>query len=99
MIGFNTKFKTSPENREKFSNILTRAAVAMSTIPDCVLYVVSEDETDPTVVWVTEAWTSKEAHDASLTTDAAKALISEALPLLLARPEQTKLKSLEGKGV
>ena len=99
MIGFNTKFQTTPENREKFSHILASAAEAMSNIADCVLYVVSEDENDPSVLWVTEAWTSTEAHDVSLTSDTAKALISEALPLLVERPVQTKLKSLEGKGV
>lgn len=99
MIGFNTKFKTSPENRETFSQILATAAEAMSTIPECVLYVVSEDEHDSTVLWVTEAWTSTEAHDASLTSETAKALIGKAVPLLTERPVQTKLKSLEGKGV
>ena len=99
MIGFNTKFKTTPENREKFSQVLSRAAQEMITIADCVLYVVSEDENDSSVLWVTEAWTSTEAHDASLTTDAAKALIVEATPLLTERPVQTNLKSLEGKGV
>ncbi len=99
MIGYNTKFKTAPENREKFSVILATAAQAMSAIADCVLYVVSEDENDPSVLWVTEAWTSAEAHDASLTSDAAKTLIGEAMPLLVERPEQIKLKSLEGKGV
>lgn len=99
MIGFNTKFKTTPENREKFFQILNSASQAMSTIVDCVLYVVSEDENDPSVLWVTEAWTSAEAHDVALTSDAAKALISEAMPLLVERPVQTKLKSLEGKGV
>lgn len=99
MIGYNTKFKTTPENREKFSVILATAAKAMSAITDCVLYVVSEDENEADVLWVTEAWTSVEVHDASLTSDTAKALIKEALPLLVERPVQTKLKSLEGKGV
>lgn len=99
MVGYNTKFKTAPENREKFSLILATTAKAMSAIADCVLYVVSEDENEAGVLWVTEAWTSVEAHDASLTSDAAKALIAEAMPLLVERPEQTKLKSLEGRGV
>lgn len=99
MIGFNTKFKTTPENREKLSVILACAAQAMSTITDCVLYVVSEDENDLCVLWVTEAWTSTEAHDASLLSGIAKALIGEVIPLLIERPIQIKLKSLEGKGL
>ncbi len=99
MIGFNTKFTTTAEHREKFSQILASAAQAISNIPECVLYVVSEDEHDSTVLWVTEAWTSTEAHDASLTSDTAKSLVAEAMPLLVERPVQTKLKSLKGKGV
>ena len=51
-------------------------------MPDCRLYVISVDETDPDGVWATEIWESEAAHKASLQLDAVKERISRAMPLI-----------------
>ena len=99
MIGFYTKFTTTESNRDAFVEILLEAATAMRAIDDCRIYIVNKDGNTATITWVTEVWTNKEAHQASLKMEGAKALISKALPLLIGRPEQTEIIPVGGKGL
>ncbi|HEY8770358.1 MAG TPA: antibiotic biosynthesis monooxygenase, partial [Thermoleophilaceae bacterium] len=62
------------------------------------LYLVSRSPEDPDAVFVTEAWTSQAAHDASLEDEGARALIARAIPLMAGPPEATALRPLGGKG-
>ena len=64
------------------------------------MYLISKDKTDDESIWVTEVWDSKEDHDNSLNTEAVKALISQAIPLIDGRPEKgQELEILGGKGI
>lgn len=99
MIGFYTKFKTEEANRDTLVELLTEAATSVETLKECPIYIVNKDHGDPLVTWVTEIWTTKEAHTASLQTDSAKDFISKAMPLLTAKPEQIELLPIAGKGL
>lgn len=79
MVG---KFIVDAEDRNTLVTILKEAAENMSALDECQLYVVSTDVDDDTAVWVMELWTSKAAHDHSLTMDSVKALIGKAMPLI-----------------
>ena len=48
----------------------------------CLLYVVNVSTTDPDVLWVYEAWESKEHHDASLRQPETRAAIECVMPML-----------------
>jgi len=48
---------------------------------------------------IAEAWTSREAHAASLEDERAQAMIQRALPLLAGPPEAAELRPAGGKGL
>lgn len=99
MIGFYTKFTTTEEHREALIDILSRASKSMEEIEDCRLYVLNKDQSDPTLIWVTEIWASKEAHMQALLLESSKELIQKAMHLMSANPEQIKLDIVCGKGI
>ena len=96
MIG---SFETKPENRETLVEILLKAAEMMNELDDCQMYIVNKDAEDAGRVWVYEMWTSKAAHDNSLTLLQVRELISQAMPLLVGQPEGTSLIPMGGKGL
>lgn len=92
------KFTAVNGKRDQLADILLEAADLLQTNADCIQYIVStSDDTDS--VWVSEAWTSKTAHDASLAPADIKALIQKAMPLIADMSDQTGLRILGGKGI
>lgn len=52
----------------------------------CELYVVGHSEENKNAVYITEIWTSKEDHEASLSVPGVRELIGEAMPILAEMP-------------
>ncbi len=50
--------------------------------PDCVVFLVGRSAGNPDVVFVTEGWTSRDAHGAFFASDAAQAFITALAPLI-----------------
>jgi quinol monooxygenase YgiN len=92
-------FKAKRGQAGELAAILLEAAEGAGATDACMLYMVSRSDKDADTVWVTEAWTSLEAHDAALEDEGAKALIKRALPLLDGAPDATEMRPLGGKGV
>lgn len=92
MVG---SMKTAPENRDKLVSILIQAANLMKDQEGCQHYIVSKDENDESLTWVVEFWTSKAAHDTSLQMPEVRALISEAMPLLIGSPSGATLQPVQ----
>lgn len=90
-------FTAQPGHGEELAEILLAAAQGLKANEGCLLYVVSRSE-EPDTVWVTEAWTSKAAHDDSLRDTEVKAVIQKALPLI-AGMEGKELRPIGGKGI
>ena len=85
---------------EELAAILLAAADLVSTAPGCLLYLVSRDVHDATLVWINEVWDREEDHDQSLHIAGVRELISQALPLLAGKPEKgVVLKVMGGKGL
>ncbi len=84
--------------RDDLVTFLARAAELLEGDQDCVHYLISTSD-EPDAVWVTETWTSKEAHDASLRVEAIRALISQAMPLVASVTAGTELQVVAGKGL
>jgi quinol monooxygenase YgiN len=82
---------------DALADLLMRAAEGLRNLQACRLYLVSRSPAEAETVWVTEVWTDREAHDASLRDERARALIAQALPLLAGPPEGTELRPVGGK--
>ena len=52
----------APEQRDALARILVEATAEM---PGCLSFIVAADAGRDDALWITEAWTSKESHDAS----------------------------------
>jgi quinol monooxygenase YgiN len=93
------RFSARPGRGDELAAILLEAADGVRALGACLLYMVSRSPDDGDAVWVTEAWTDRAAHDASLQDPGARELIGRAMPLLAGAPEATELAPLGGKGL
>jgi quinol monooxygenase YgiN len=98
-FGMHVRFTARPGQGDALAALLLEAADGLEDLEACRLYVVSRSPADTGTVWVTEAWTSREAHAASLEDERAQALIQRALPLLAGPPEAAELRPAGGKGL
>lgn len=92
------KFTAQPGQRDELVAILLRAAASLESNADCLHYLISTTE-EADAVWVTETWTNKAAHDASLEPADVRALIAQALPLIVSTSDRLELHVLGGKGL
>jgi quinol monooxygenase YgiN len=81
-FGMQVRMTATPGAGDRLGDLLLQAAAALRDDPRCLLYVVSRVGGEPDVILITEAWSDRKAHDASLRTDAARALIAQAMPLI-----------------
>jgi quinol monooxygenase YgiN len=97
--GMHGRIHAQPGKGDELEAILLAAADGLRDDPQCLLYVVFRDDADPDTVCVTEAWSTREAHDASLQQESVKEQIAQAVPLLAGRPDATELRPVGGKGL
>ena len=64
VYGLIVKLTSAPRRRAAL--IATMGGDDSHTIPGCLSFIVAEDATDDDVLWITEVWESKAAHEASL---------------------------------
>jgi quinol monooxygenase YgiN len=98
MFGMHGYFKAQPGKGGELAGILLEAAEALRADDACLLYVVSRGEDDDTI-WVSEAWTDREAHDASLRAPGVPETIARARPLIAGMDGRAEFTPLGGKGV
>ena len=92
------KFTAQPGRRDELVAILLQAAEALGSNEDCLHYLVNTtEETD--AIWVTEVWTDKAAHDASLEPAEVRALITQAMPLIASMSDRLEMQVVGGKGL
>ncbi|HEX6040021.1 putative quinol monooxygenase [Longimicrobium sp.] len=84
--------------RDAVVAILTRDGDAMRAL-GCDLYLVGVSDEKPDVIYVTEVWTSRQAHRASLDHPAVQAAIAEAMPMLTGEFHSTEFDVVGGLGV
>jgi quinol monooxygenase YgiN len=92
------KFIAVENKRDELAEILVKASELLQENKDCIHYVIgtSSDENE---VYVSEVWTSKEAHDKSLEPENIRNLIMTARPLIADMPGGTELDVIDGKGL
>ena len=87
-----------PDRRDELADLLVTAASRLGSDSECLLYIVALSA-EPDGVWITEVWTTKQAHDASLQRDEIRELIQRAMPLVASVSEQREFQVLGGKGL
>lgn len=78
--GFHATMSAQPGRGDDLVALLLRAP-AFET-PDCLVFLVGRSASDRDKVFVTEGWTSQEAHGRFFDSDVAKAYIAELIPLV-----------------
>jgi quinol monooxygenase YgiN len=68
-----------PGQRDALIALLLEDVGAM---PGCLSYVVARDPKDDDAIWITEVWSSRDSHRASLELPAVKQAIARAMPLI-----------------
>ena len=96
MYGLIGKINVAPGQREAVVAALLAGTHAM---PGCLSYVVAHDPSDPNAIWVTEAWDSKESHQASLQLPAVQQAISQARPHITGFGERFETIPVGGQGL
>lgn len=70
----------------ELAGILLQAAEILATTAGCYQYIVAQDSAIPERIWITEIWSSKQAHADSLKLDNIRELIRGAMPLIAEPP-------------
>ena len=79
MYGLIAKMTLLPGKREGLIALLAESSANM---PGCFSYVIAKDLASEDILWVTEVWESKAAHDASLTLRAVQAVMPKVKPMV-----------------
>lgn len=98
IFGLIGKFTAQPGQRDALVGYLLEAADLLQRNPNCLHYVVSTSD-EPEAVWVSEMWTDRDAHAASLEPEDVRSLIQEARPLIAGISDRTELSVQGGKGI
>lgn len=79
MYGLIGQMKAAPGKRDQLVAILSESTGGM---PGCLSYVVAKDTADADALWITEVWTDKASHGASLQLPSVQAAITKARPII-----------------
>jgi quinol monooxygenase YgiN len=96
MYGLINRFKAHPGQRD---------ALAASMLADfgpmagCISFIVAEDPTDPDALWITEVWTDKASHTASMDIPSVKASIEIGMPLVADFGQMIETRPTGGTGI
>ena len=99
LYGMHGRIVAHPGHGDELAAILREAAAGLEANPGCLLYVVSRAADDADSVWVTEAWTDRAAHAASLEDPAARELIARARPIIASFADRAEFRPEGGKGL
>jgi quinol monooxygenase YgiN len=66
----------------QLAHLLIEASKVLEGFKGCIQYIIAQEKKNSDIIWVTEIWTSKEVHDASLQLPEIKSIITEAMPII-----------------
>jgi quinol monooxygenase YgiN len=96
MYGLVGKMTAQPGKREELVKILIDGVAGM---PGCLSYIVANDPNDASVIWITEAWESKDAHAASLSLPSVRDAITAGRPLIASMSAVAETAPIGGHGL
>jgi len=92
------KIVAQPGQRDALVAVLLQAADGMRHVPGCELYIVNMAVTEPDVIWVTEVWSSRKAHQEALEREEVKTTVARHRHLI-AGGDRIELAPVGGKGL
>lgn len=96
MYGLIGQMLAAPGKRDDLLAILREGTAEM---PGCLSYVLAIDPGNPDAIWITEVWTDKAAHAASLALPAVQAAIAKARPIIAGFPQRFETSPVGGYGL
>ena len=90
------KMTARPGQRDALAQILSEGVAGM---PGCLSYVVAQDPSNPDLIWITEVWESKAAHDASLALPSVREAIGKGRPLIAGMETVAETHPVGGSGL
>ncbi len=96
MYGLISKMIAQNEKRDELISILLEATKDM---PGCLSYVISKDTSDNNSLWITEVWSNKEDHQASLSSETVQAAIAKGKPLIAGFGDRIETIPVGGPGL
>ena len=88
---------TKSGKRQEVIDILLEAGKQFNDNSSCLLYLVSGDKNDPSVIWVQDIWSNQADHQAAMQTAQMAKYIKQSMPLLAGMPEQFHVEISGGK--
>jgi quinol monooxygenase YgiN len=99
LYGRHGRIVATPGQGDALVALLLDAADGLANFEGCRLYVISRAPDDRDSVWVTEVWTDRAAHDASLSDERVRSVIQRARPLIASMSDSMELVPVGGKGL
>ena len=96
MYGLIGRITAVSGRREELIAIL---APSEGSLPGCLSYIVARDPKNPDVLYVTEAWETREAHAASLMLAEVRAAIAKGRPMIAAFETIAETEPVGGVGL
>ncbi|NQE64185.1 antibiotic biosynthesis monooxygenase [Caulobacter sp. RHG1] len=96
MYGLIGQMLAAPGKRDELLAILGEGTGDM---PGCLSYVIARDPTNADALWITEVWTDKDAHAASLKLPGVQAAIAKGRPLIAGFPQRFETTPVIGHGL
>lgn len=96
MYGLIGQMLAAPGKRDELLAILGEGTGDM---PGCLSYVIAKDPANADALWITEVWTDKDAHAASLKLPAVQAAIAKARPIITGFPQHFETIPVSGHGL
>jgi len=96
MYGLIGQMLAAPGKRDELLAILGEG---IGDMPGCLSYVIAKDPANADALWITEVWTDKEAHVASLKLPAVQAAIAKARPIIAGFPQHFETIPVSGHGL
>ena len=96
MYGLIGQMLAAPGKRDELLAILGESTSGM---PGCLSYVIAKDPANADALWITEVWTDKDAHAASLKLPAVQAAIAKARPIIAGFPQHFETIPVGGHGL
>ncbi|WP_262694407.1 putative quinol monooxygenase [Kordiimonas aquimaris] len=79
MHGVIVKITAKHEKRDELAAILQAGT---RNLPGCISFVIAKDMFEPELLWITEVWENKQAHEASVTSQAVRDNIAKARKIM-----------------
>lgn len=96
MYGLIGKMTAVAGKRDDLSAVLLRGLAEM---PGNLSYIVAHDPADADALWITEVWTDRAAHEASLSLPSVQAAIREGRPLIAGMERVAETVPIGGDGL